>query len=236
MMSLTDPASEQSAPLEEIIVVGAFRSGTNLMKWLLESNFHVQCSFNRWWWKHCLPPTLVAPGQHLRPAAPLLIMVKEPVRHNVSLFSHWKRTRPGLLGEQDFSQFIRSELIVHDNSYGGKGPKYLFPTPTDYWNAFYFSYTHWDDIAPASELVRLDQLESQAADILRRVAAKFSLQPRATFSPQIPTNKVRPSPDGRSALVDPALTQNDSFEVSAADRDFIASRVSRRVADRLFRS
>jgi hypothetical protein len=204
------------------------------MKLMLERAFHVRCSFNEWFWKHGLPPTLMSHDRHLRPTAPLVVMIKEPVHQNVSLFRHWQRTRPDLLGSKDFSQFIRSELIVHDNSFGGKGPKYLFPTPTDYWNAFYFSYLHWEDVAETSQIVRLDHLETRIAQTLALLERRFSLTDRPNFLPEIPSNKVRPSPDGRPVQLEPVEQQSNEFEISRIDRDFIESRVSRAVFESLF--
>jgi hypothetical protein len=231
----SDFRPREPSALQDLTVVGVFRSGTNLMKLLLEDGFHVRCSFNQWAWKHGIPPTLFSGARHLRPAAPFVIMVKEPVHQNVSLFHHWRRTRPQLLGTRNFSQFIRTELIVHDNSFGGHGPKYAFPTPTDYWNAFYFSYLHWDDIAATSLIVRLDQLESDPSRVLGMLERKFSLARRRELPPVIPANKVRPSADGRSAQVDSMELHSSAFEVSPEDRDFILSRASAVILDRLFR-
>jgi hypothetical protein len=212
----------------EVVVVGAFRSGTNLMKHLLEENFDVRCSFNAWGWKHALAPTLVprSTPEHLFPTQPLIVMVKEPVPQNVSLFHHWTRTRPGLIGGRTFAEFIRSEFLVHDNSYGGRGPKYLFPTPTDYWNQFYFSYLFWDDIAPRRRLVRLEALERDPRGVLGHLESSLSLIRRPEFDPLIPAARLMPTADGRRAEMNPSLPQRDVLEVSAEDRAFIHSRVS----------
>jgi hypothetical protein len=220
--------------LQEIAVVGAFRSGTNLMKWLIECSYHARCSFNQWSWKHGLPPTTLSAAGHGRPSVPLVIMVKEPVRQNVSLFRHWQRTRPHLLAGRSFSQFVRAELIVHDNSYGGRGPKYLFATPTDYWNAFYFSYLYWDDVVVTSLVVRLDELEGHTANVVSQIGVQLGLVRRTDFDPQLPMHKVRPSPDGRAAQLDAAERHSDALEVSEEDRRFILSRVSPAVFQRIF--
>ena len=220
----------------DVLVVGAFRSGTNLMKHLLEHGFNVKCSFNAWGWKHALAPTLVSqstPG-HLFPALPLIVMVKEPVQQNVSLFNHWARTRPSLVGQRTFSQFIRSELLVHDNSFGGRGPRYLFPTPTDYWNQFYFSYLFWEDIASRRQLVRLEALESDPASVLTHLERTFSLVRRPGFEPTIPRNKLMPSPDGRPTQTHPEQRHSVAIEVGADDRSFIASRLSPVVLDAIY--
>jgi hypothetical protein len=220
----------------DILVVGAFRSGTNLMKHLLEQGFNAKCSFNAWGWKHALAPTLVSPSTpgHLFPAAPLIVMVKEPVQQNVSLFNHWTRTRPSLVGQRTFSEFIRSELLVHDNSFGGRGPRYLFPTPTDYWNQFYFSYLFWEDIAPRRQLVRLEALESDPASVLAHLERTFSLVRRPGFDPTIPPNKLMPSPDGRPTQIHPEQRHSVALEVGAADRSFIASRLAPIVRDAIY--
>jgi hypothetical protein len=212
----------------DVMVVGTFRSGTNLMKHLLEENFEVKCSFNAWGWKHALAPTLMSPSSpgHLYPTLPLIVMVKEPVRQNVSLFQHWTRTRPGLLGGRTFAQFIRSEFLVHDNSHGGRGPKYLFPTPTEYWNQFYFSYIFWEDAAPRRRLVRLEQLESDAASVLRSLEETFPLRRRSTFNPVIPPNRLIPTPDGTPSRLHPSEMHRAEFAPTSEDRDFILAKAS----------
>jgi hypothetical protein len=227
--------------LLDVMVVGAFRSGTNLMKHLLEENFRVRCSFNTWGWKHALAPTLLStsnPG-HLFPALPIIVMVKEPVRQNLSLFHHWARTRPRLVGGGTFAEFIRSEFLVHDNSHGGRGPKYLFPTPTDYWNQFYFSYIFWDDVAPKLRLVRLEELERGAAPVLENLERSFSLIRRPSFNPVIPRNRVVPTPDGTPSRLHPSEAQppeaqRPDFAVSAEDRAFILAKASRIVLDAVY--
>lgn len=223
-------------PLLDIMVVGTFRSGTNLMKHLLEENFAVKCSFNAWGWKHAPAPTLVSPSSpgHLFPTLPLIVMVKEPVQQNVSLFHHWTRTRPGLVGGRAFGEFIRSDFLVHDNSYGGRGPKYLFPTPTDYWNQFYFSYVFWDDGAPRLKLVRLEQLENDTMSVLESLERTFMLSRRPSFNPVIPRNRLIPTPDGQQSRVHPSEMHRANFAVSSEDRAFILTRASPIVLDAVY--
>jgi hypothetical protein len=220
----------------DIAVVGTFRSGTNLMKYLLERNFSVRCSFNALGWKHALAPTWASPiSGHRLPAAPLVVMVKEPVQQNVSFFAHWMRTRPGLAGNRTFSEFIRSQFLVHDNSHGGRGPKYLFATPTDYWNQFYFSYLFWDDAAPRQQLVRLELLERDAGSLLARLGKAFSLVPRERFDPSIPAHRLVPTPDGQPAQTHATERQQSSVgELSSEDRAFILSRISPVLMQRIY--
>lgn len=222
--------------LSDVLVIGAFRSGTNLMKLLLETGYHVRCVFNQLGWKHALAPTLVARASHSHPELPMVVMVKEPVQHNVSLYRHWRRTRPGLVGQRSFSEFIRSELVVHDRCFGGRAPKYLFATPTDYWNQYYFSYIFWDDVAPSTVLVRLDQLQRHPEQVLAGLEAKFSLRRRVDGCIRIPDGTVAPSADDSPSRVNPADPDQESFEVPEADRTFIESRVARVVFERIFGS
>jgi hypothetical protein len=222
----------------DVLVVGAFRSGTNLIKHVLEQNYHVKCSFNSWGWKHALAPTRVSESNasHLHPTTPLIVMIKEPVQQNVSFFNHWSRTRPGLIGRRTFAEFIRSEFLVHDNSYGGKGPKYLFPTPTDYWNQFYFSYIFWEGVAPMRRLVRLEHLESDAPMVLAQLERAFSLTRRPSFDPVIPSDRVMPTPDGAQTRLHPSGTYLGGFEASPEDRAFILSRASPLVLGAVYKS
>src|SRR5690606_41420641 len=115
----------------EVLVVGTFRSGTNLTKHLLEKHFKAKVVFSKWFWKHGVPPTSIKTP--IPPNVKVIVCSKHPVSLNKSLYSFWKKTRPSRLNSMSLSDFVRNEFVVFDNSRKGN-PEYYFSSPTDYWN------------------------------------------------------------------------------------------------------
>ena len=74
----------RSKKLQTVLVVGTFRSGTNLMKHMLETHFRAKVVFSEWFWKHGLPPTSIKCP--IPDDVPIVVMTKDPVSLNESLY------------------------------------------------------------------------------------------------------------------------------------------------------
>lgn len=215
--------------------VGTFRSGTNLIKYLLETNYHAEVIFNSDWWKHGLAPTILGEHGHSTGHYPLIVMFKEPVSQNVSFYKFWKKTRPYLIKDSNFSEFIRSRFIVHDNSFGFDGPKYSFRTPTEYWNAFYFSYANWKAIHGKTLFVDIDQLLSNPELVLAMVATVFCMTKKTDKFVSIPQAKILPSVDRQASGLSPLPEKDTAVDISIEDKQFIHSLIDQDVYDFLNR-
>lgn len=223
-------AFEAATP--RLAVAGAFRSGTNLAKHLLELNFEVEVMFSRWSWKHMPPPTLVGEEGHAIPDCPIIVVTRHPLTLNPALYDFWGRRRPELDRGASLSEFIRKEFIVYDSTFGGKGPHYMFPTPTDYWSQFHYAYCHWRAFADRIAFVRYEAMAADPDAALGRVAERFRVRRRNGRRIELPAESVLPSSDARGASLGETFKARQAT-LSQEDRAFIIGRMHPAVMARL---
>jgi hypothetical protein len=213
----------------DVLVVGTFRSGTNLAKYLLSEHFDVRVHFSTWAWKHGLPPSSkICP---IPSDVPVLIATKDPFQLNRSLYAFWNLRRKELMRGQSLSEFVREPLLVYDSSYANS-PRFLFNTPTDYWNQYHFAWATWDAIKDRRHILSDRQLLDETDDVLTRFGEEFGLSRRTTGTITVPEDPVAPSDDARGASTgDIGLAKPPSL--SDDDITFITSLVRREVAELL---
>ncbi|MGY6695791.1 MAG: hypothetical protein ACXIUW_07150 [Roseinatronobacter sp.] len=221
-----------------IMVVGTFRSGTNLMKHVLETYFHARVVFSEWFWKHGVPPTALKTPvpRHV----PIITVTKDPVALNESLYAFWRKRRPELDIGRNLSEFVQRPFIVYDNTGGLNNPQYLFATPTDYWNQYHFSWTHWAEIAPRHDLVRIEAFQADPAGVLAPIVARIGLRARDAGPISLPRAPVRSSQDIGNTRLDHPRPQSsatpahdDRERLSPEDKAVIRRLVNREIAHRL---
>lgn len=198
-----------------ILVVGTFRSGTNAVSKMLEDNFNCRTTFNKYFWKHGLPPhnvPTVIPHD-----VPIVCMVRRPEEFNRSIFRFWHARRIEQSPSKDISIFIRSKFIVYDNTGGTSNIHYFFQNPTDYWNRFYYSWTHWEKMRRQICFVNLEELEADPQRVFLQIESRFSLQRRRNWNPRMPERRVGPD------VGKPVLSSNQ--DLGEHDREFIRSHV-----------
>jgi hypothetical protein len=160
---------------------------------------------------------------------PIVVMTKEPVSLNESLYNFWKKRRPELDLGQDISEFIRRRLFVYDNTGGLVRPKYVFPTPTDYWNQYHFSWTNWEEVRPRLFFMQLEKLKFSPDREVGALARKLDLSRKKDAKIALPREAVGPSQDSRASRLK-ALEQADRERLAEADIMFIKSRIYTDVA------
>ena len=196
-----------------VLVVGTFRSGTNVTKHSLEHAYKTEVVYNRWFWKHGVPPTGLP--RPIPDHVPVLVMSKDPIDFNRSLYRFWKARRPELDTGNSLSEFIRRELIVYDNTRGLHHPKYRFHSPTDYWNHFYFSWLNWQQIENQRIFVRCEALMADPKATLISVAERYDLERRPGTEIQIPERRVGPEVKPEFRNLDTHLSEEDVSFVKA---------------------
>lgn len=207
----------------KLMIAGTFRSGTNVAQYCLREFFNVTPVFNEWFWKHGMPPTCIK--RPIPKNVPVLIMVKEPVSFNVSLFRFWRARRPELNVGLDLSEFVRQRLIVYDNTGDCISPKYCFPNPTEYWNQFYFSWMNWRDIDDRRVFCRVEDLMTDPEGTLLRVAEGLGISRKNSRNIVLPVDRKGP------ALPRESLEEN--LMLNAEDVRFINSAVDQEIMKRL---
>lgn len=208
-----------------VLVVGTFRSATNAAKSALKSHYHVEVVFNQWFWKHGVPPTLPLSPTPIPRSVPIIVMCKDPVALNESLFRFWRARRPELQVGDDISKFVRSRFVTYDNTGGNVRPFYYYPTPTEYWNQFYFSWLNWRDVKNQVHFVKCEDLMTDADGTLRAVGDRFDLSRRSDGPMSLPNKRVGPK--------SPELLEEGILGLSDKDRDWIHTQVDPWVARNL---
>lgn len=120
----------------EVRIYGAFRSGTNYVKTLLEVNYDTWIRSRGGGFKHAPVPALfVGSAGWVRPPEPVIGVVKDPWSW---LPSAWRyASGPGSNNFDcagTWEAFIRSPIWVYSGAFEGF-PKYWYRTPVDYWIA-----------------------------------------------------------------------------------------------------
>lgn len=208
-----------------VLIVGTFRSGTNAAQSALMSHYRVHAVFNQWFWKHGVPPTLPTSPSPIPRSVPIIVMCKDPVALNESLFRFWRARRPELQVSDDISKFVRSRFVTYDNTGGNVRPFYYYPTPTEYWNQFYFSWLNWKAVKNQIYFVKCEDLMSDADGSLRAVGDRFNLSRRTDGLMSLPNKRVGPQ--------SPALLEEGVRGLCDEDRDWIRAKVDPWVAKNL---
>lgn len=193
-----------------LMIVGPFRSGTNVMLETLNRNYYCTPAFNQYFWKHCLPPH--SAGGIIPPEVGVVCMVRNPVEWNRSIFKFWHVRRKELTPALEISKFIREPLIVYDNSNSIYDIRYHFISPTDYWNKYYYAWTFWKKIRNQLLFVRLEDFETQTESVLKSIERKFLLQRKSSWSPDLPSVRLGPIvPETLDRLDTQLFTSDEKF-------------------------
>lgn len=129
--------------LPRVAVVGALRTGTNYLKFLLETNYAVRAEFNAFGWKHGGVPILPAGGPASYPDLPLVYIVKNPFAFVLSLHRYHRRKREqghaiSLVAADAWEDFLVGPIEIFDSQLEGS-PRMRFANPIQYWNFLYWN-------------------------------------------------------------------------------------------------
>lgn len=129
--------------LPRVAVVGALRTGTNYLKFLLESNYFLRAEFTAFGWKHGGVPILPVGGPASYPDTPLVYVVKNPFAFALSLHRYHRRKREqghaiSLVGADAWEDFLIGPIEIFDSQLEGS-PRMRFANPVQYWNFLYWN-------------------------------------------------------------------------------------------------
>ena len=203
-----------------VLIVGAFRSGTNATKSCLERFFWVDAVFNRWFWKHGLAPSFTE--NPVPEDVQVLLLCRHPLAWVLAMHRFWRERRPELNVPQSFSEFLRKPFVVYDNTGSQQRPHYYFSSPLDYWNRYYYSWLEWGDISQQRTIVQCERIVSDADDCLTPIAKASRWRRHESGKLILPTSRVGP-------WVSPA--EGDELALlSQVDKNFILNCVDHQVA------
>ncbi len=214
----------------KVMVAGTFRSGTNLLKHLFSENYRTDVVFSRWFWKHGLPPTQIK--KPIPDRVPIVVITKNPIALNISLYRFWQIRRPELSVGRSISEFVRKPLIVYDNSNKCRDPQYIFTTPTDYWNQFHHAWIYWKDVDDRRLFVSYEDLVRDPDAVMRSIAARIGLERKSDSAISLPEKPVGPTRDGSPTSLG-ELRDNPTELLTEADvrtiKDLVNEDVERRL-------
>jgi len=96
-------------PLAKITVVGAFRSGTNYVQYLLERNFNCAPVIDAHGWKHGL---IRPPYRSDALSIPVVAVVKNPFAFLVSLFNYKLDADRNIDAPTEWDAFLMSPISI----------------------------------------------------------------------------------------------------------------------------
>jgi hypothetical protein len=196
---------EDRTELSTIAVTGAFRCGTNYLKFLLELNYWVTADFSKFGWKHAGVPIL-APGSGLKyPSVPICYVVKNPYAFVVSMHTYYMTTKASIRSHEAFDRFLTEPMIVLDSQLENS-PQMRFANPVQYWN-----YIYWNLETLSFERFRVEGFgyEELIADpsAIRRVERLLPLK-RKSEEIVVPRNALKRL-GGESATVEPGRYETE---------------------------
>ena len=119
-------------------VMGTPRSGTNLVKYLVERYLQVPVVFDQGFWKHGIFPALMNGRELDYGDLPIVVVSKDPVSQ---LLSWYRQARNDTLFKpsRNLAAFLSQPFEVRQDFTAPRKMEYRFRTPADYWNQFYFA-------------------------------------------------------------------------------------------------
>ncbi|MGI8821814.1 MAG: hypothetical protein ACR2JP_00675 [Acidimicrobiia bacterium] len=203
----TRPGPDGPAP--RVKLFGAFRSGTNYVKALLELNYRVKVVGNEGGFKHAPVPAMFEGGRFRPFPLPIVLVTKAPYPWLVSMWRYVsgpgaRHARSGASWEA----FLTEPLVVSDGSHPGF-PEYRFANPVEYWNAINANVLSLPHRARA--VARYESLIEAPGDAVAAIADRFGLQTGpGAFRPVV--NRTRNMVDRPRAEIEDYVHE-DVFDV-----------------------
>jgi hypothetical protein len=210
----------------QLKLFGAFRSGSNYLRSLLELNYDVRVLSGIGGFKHAPVPAIFE-GEDFRPFPwPILATVKDPYAWLVSMWRYVndvgsKHTEHG----SPWGSFLTEPLVVFQAKLAGF-PKYRFANPVDYWNAMSFNLLSLPDdarrVVRYEDLLADPELECEAVATqfaLGRVSASFANVDRRVLNMGDRERPREPSEYMRDEAFDPSPYQERAFDACFSKRE-----------------
>lgn len=198
-----------------IAVVGAFRSGTNYVQYLLEQNYRCRSRRGFHGWKHA--PIQIrgrAAQRWLDGRVPIVAVYKHPLEFLPSLFRYRVAIDRNITAPREWDAFLRERFAIH-NGRRGRTPELSFPTPVEYWNTLYLNLLDLPEPAFRCCFVSYAAVQADPEAELERLAASLGLKRRsAAFA--LPEGKLS---RGRSGWRPGWLSDKASIEAPASNAD-----------------
>lgn len=193
---------------KNVAMMGCFRSGTNFAKSLLESNYECKIKNHVFGWKHGFLPIMSQDSNAIYSFNydTAFFITKNPFSLLVSLFNYHNEVQRNLIAPNQFSDFLRSKLVVYDEAQSDS-VQMRFSSPIDYWNAMNWNYASHKDFVH----VRYEALVEFPEAVTKKLANKLGLFPKESEF-FVPEKKVKRTNDNDSLLVKEDYMTGQDFD------------------------
>lgn len=185
----------------EVNIYGAFRSGTNYVKALLELNYALWVRTRNGGFKHAPIPALF--DQDGWVARESIGVVRDPWAWLPSIWAY--ATGPGsnnVTCAPSWDAFLVEPIEIYSGALPGF-PRYWYRTPVDYWTAMVSSF-----VADLTTVVRYEDALTQPEETCDRIADAFGASRQdAVFL--VPGRAMRRAGDDRFTSLDDATLQHE---------------------------
>jgi len=161
--------------VKEVCLIGLFRSGTNYTRTLLEYNYKVEVSYDKWGWKHGPMPTYTSSSQNSYSDEGVLLVVKHPLSTLDSIFSYAKKNGRNIRCDtSSFRNFLLNPIIYfHEGE--ELSPEYYFKNPLQMWSSIV-----WNHLSLVEKkngvVVRYEDLLKDPATAIKNVGTVLKLE------------------------------------------------------------
>ncbi len=121
-----------------VAVMGAPRSGTNFVRYLLERNYRCRVLYHSYGWKHAPVPIFDAHAPVRYPRLPIVYVSKNPLSFAASLHAYFVASGLNIRAAPEWTHFLREPITLFDASLD-RSPQMRFANPVQYWNFVYWN-------------------------------------------------------------------------------------------------
>lgn len=212
-----------------VAVMGALRSGTNLVAQMLESHWPLRADFHAFGWKHAGVPVL-GPSSALKyPDLPIVWVCKSPHALCVSMHRYLTSSQSGrgisLSGAPSFEAFLRQPITIWDSQLPAS-PRLRFANPVQYWNHLTWNLETLDPARFRAVGLNYEEIVANP-NSLRRIETVLGLPPHEETQVRLPDTKMARGKFKAKAGVEPfdaasVLSQAHLNAYSPDDLAFVA--------------
>lgn len=176
----------------DISILGAFRSGTNFVRGLLEMNYVCTTHFDTYGWKHGFVPVITSNADLKYPSRANVVVTKNPFLQLYSLFNYARRTDYNITSSASLglSEFLRRPLTVHDGKNHSQ-PEYFFPNAVAYYSSVNWNLRSAIANRPNGVNLRYEDLLDTPEASISRVADAFKLERKRSDGFNVPMNVMK---------------------------------------------
>lgn len=208
---------QKNAP--QVAVMGAFRTGTNYVRFLLEQNFECRILYDAYGWKHGGVPVFTRYSGLAHPAVPVVYVVKHPAAFITSLYDYFRDKNRNMAAPADWEAFLREPLVIFDSK-PEESAQMRFANPAQYWNFIYWNLSTLPAQRFRSAGLRYESVLENPQGEIGRVADGLGLRRKSTpFS--VPEGKLARMNDKQRFEPEKAVTNQSFNAVQYRDNSYL---------------